>query len=91
MILVERCQEVRDDDVHLQFGKPHAEAGMPCQTPACITILHFLVLSPFRKVARRIPQLRIGIDGRILVDVTEMINLVGSKCHLAETQVYLDG
>ena len=75
MVFVKLSQEMCDDDVHLQLGKPHAQAGMPCQTPACIAIVYFLVLGALRKVARRIPLLRITEYGRVLVGIGEMICL----------------
>jgi hypothetical protein len=51
MILVKRGQKVRNDDVHLEFGKPHAEARMPSGAPTHIPIWHFLVLGALGEVA----------------------------------------
>jgi hypothetical protein len=76
MIFVEHCQKVGDDDVHLQFGKPHAEARMPPNSPTNEAIWHFFVLGTFGKVSRRIPLLWIGIDSRIVVHIAKMICLV---------------
>lgn len=75
MILVERGQKMRDDDVHLEFGKPHAEARMPSDAPTHVPIWRFLVLGALGEVARRIPLLRVGIDSGIVMGCREMIYL----------------
>src|SRR5205085_110025 len=75
MILVERGQKMRNDDVHLEFGKPHAETRMPSDAPTHISIWRFLVLGALGEVARGIPLLRVGIDGGILMSRPEMICL----------------
>jgi hypothetical protein len=75
MILVERGQKMRDDDVHLEFGKLRAEARMPSDAPTYVPIWRFLILGALGEVARRIPLLRVGIDSRIAMGRREMICL----------------
>jgi len=75
MKLVERGQKMRDDDVHLEFGKPHAETRMPSGAPTHISIWHFLVLGALGEVARGIPLLRVGIDSGIVMSGRERICL----------------
>ena len=75
---------MRNDDVHLEFGKPHAEARMPSDAPTGIPIWHFLVLGALGEVTRRIPLLRVGIDGRIVMSCPEKICL-GRKELLVDT------
>lgn len=75
MILVKRGQKMRNDDVYLEFGKPHAGTRMPSDTPTYISIWHFLVLGTLGEVARRIPLLWVGIDSRIPMGRPGMICL----------------
>jgi hypothetical protein len=76
MIFVKHRQKVRGDDVHLQFGKPHAKARMPADTPANEAVWHFFILCTFGQVSGRIPLLWVGIDSGIVVHIAEMICLV---------------
>jgi hypothetical protein len=49
---------------------------MPADSPTHEAVWHFLVLCTFGEVSGRVPLLWIGIDGRIVVRITEMIYLV---------------
>lgn len=80
---------MRDDQVHLQFGKPHPQAWVPPQTPTGIAIWNFLVFGASREVTRRIPLLRIGVDGRILVGIAEMVGLMGKQVLAGEAETDL--
>jgi hypothetical protein len=90
MILVERGQKMRNDDVHLEFGEPHAKARMSSHTPTRIPIRHFLVLGALGEVARRIPLLRVGIDGGILMGRREMICLGRTELLVGAGRIELD-
>jgi hypothetical protein len=89
MIFVKHGQKMRNDDVYLEFGKPHAEARMPSGAPTHIPIWHFLVLGALGEVARRVPLIWVGIDSRILMGRPEMICLgrkrAVSRCGLNGT------